>query len=76
LASSLSGTGSETDPQQGLNASDQQHSGTVHQDMPGGVGRTNRWRPRDLGIDNSQRVSMALGALSPHQSRHWLRIAA
>jgi len=40
------------------------------------VGRTNRWRPRDLGIDNSQRVSMALGDLSPHQSRYRLWIAA
>jgi len=42
LASSLPGTGSKTDSQQGLNASDQRQSGTVHQDTPGEVGRPDR----------------------------------
>jgi len=56
----------------------------VHQDTPGGVGRpdrqpdirrTNRWQPRDLGIDHSQGCFMALAGFSPHQSRYRLQIA-
>jgi len=69
----------KTDPHQGLDASGQRPSGAVHQGRPGGVGRPDR-RPDiqksatagDPAIGGS---TTAIGGLSPHRSRHRLRIA-
>ncbi len=63
---SLSGTGPETHPHQGVHAQDQQQGRTIHQDTAGGLAyviayqisaERNCWPPRNMGIYHGNRAT-------------------